>query len=106
MAFIQEISESSENNLCFVVFESWAEAIIDRQASFEEAFDTVFKLDLTHVLAKGHCQNAYDKFTTTWKTFQKKDTRVSFFVLLIFYETTLPPKNKVLCPKNGGLMSQ
>ena len=71
MAFIQEISESSENNLCFVVFESWAEAIIDRQASFEEAFDTIFNLDLTHVLAKGHCQNAYNKFTTTVYSRQK-----------------------------------
>ena len=121
MAFIQEISESSENNLCFVVFESWAEAIIDHQASFEEAFDTVFKLDLTHVLAKGHCQNAYDKFTTTWKTYQQKDTRVSFLVLLIFYETALKPlqnkkgrknlryprkkqsfyKKKVSCSTNG-----
>ena len=69
------------------------------QTSFEEAFDTIFKLDLTHVLAKGHCQNAYNKFTKTWKTFQKKDTRVSFLVLFISYETTIP-KNKVLCPKN------
>ena len=99
MAFIQEISESSENNLCFVVFESWAEAIIDRQASFEEAFDTVFKLDLTHVLAKGHCQNAYDKFTTTWKTYQKKDTRVSFLFFGFSYETKLPKNKSQACCK-------
>jgi len=95
MAFIQEISESSENNLCFVVFESWAEAIIDRQASFEEAFDTVFKLDLTHVLAKGHCQNAYNKFTTTVYSRQKsKMQAVAIWAAIKEYVTLVMDDNE------------
>jgi len=95
MAFIQEISESSENNLCFVVFESWAEAIIDRQASFEEAFDTIFNLDLTHVLAKGNCQNAYNKFTTTvYSRHKSKMQTVAIWAAIKEYVTLVMDDNE------------
>ena len=79
MAFIQEISHKpiSDQNLCFVVFESWVEALLDRQSTLEEAFDTTFTVDLTHTFAKGtSCQKAFNKFTEEWKTFQMKDTKV------------------------------
>ena len=80
MAFVQEISHKpiSDQNLCFVVFESWVEALLDRQSTLEEAFETTFSIDLTHTFAKGaSCEKAFNKFTEEWKTFQMKDTKVT-----------------------------
>ena len=87
MAFIQEITKpASEENLCFVVFESWIEALVDRQTDFDEAFNTILKVDLTHSYARGHCQKAYEKFTQNWQQFQNNDTKVSIlgFPFLLF----------------------
>ena len=53
MAFVQEISHKpiTDQNLCFVVFESWVEALLDRQSTLEEAFGTTFSIDLTTKLS-------------------------------------------------------
>ena len=75
MAFLQELMEPKQDNLCFKVFEAYAEAILDEGQDFNEAFDVIFRLDLTHTYAKNHCQKAFEKFQELWKHYQVTDNK-------------------------------
>jgi hypothetical protein len=84
MEFIKELTDPSPDNLCFVFFKSVAEGILDDTMNWDEAFETVFNLDLTHTMTKDKkCQEAFKTFNTKWQQYQKRDTKVFFLNISI-----------------------
>ena len=67
-----------QENMCFLVFEGMVVGILDDKLDFDYAFSSASEVDLTHAFAEGICKKAFSKFNELWKTFEKKDTRVSY----------------------------
>ena len=76
ITFIQDIAQPTKDNLCFVVFENYVEAVLDDQMDFDEAFETAFHVDLTQTYAKGTCGKAFAKFQDLWKPYSVKNNKV------------------------------
>lgn len=75
--FVKEIVKpTSEENLCFLVFERIAEAIVDDLSDFDEAFEAAINVDLTHSYSKGICEKAFAKFQSTFEPFRTKNNKV------------------------------
>jgi len=71
---------------------------LTKKATIEEAFNTILRIDMTHSLpVPGACQKAYEKFVTSWKKFQSKDTKaVAIWSAIKEYVTQFMEENETI----------